>query len=172
MLRLEYVSRQISGHSCFCVNGCIRALRACVWDLSGDFRDSCGVVFGAVLRPSQSQRRGVFDSFLFWMHIFEAPLPPFSRAFQSREPSKISRVSFVAFNTAFDGLMFLFCLFLLQGAAWSWVFVLGTALIGVGNGVLHCGTTLLKRAYFSGCISAIFTLVAGSLTLAFTTVRI
>jgi len=108
----------------------------------------------------------------FWAHIFETPLLPFSRVFQSRGPSKVSRVSFIAFNTAFDGLMFLFCLFLLQGAAWSWVFVLGTALIGVGNGVLHCGTTLLKRAYFSGCISAIFTLVAGSLTLAFTTVRI
>jgi hypothetical protein len=108
----------------------------------------------------------------FWVHIFEAPLLPLSGASQSRGTSKVSRVSFIAFNTTFDGLMFLFCLFLLQGAAWSWVFVLGTALVGVGNGVLHCGTTLLKRAYFSGCITAIFTLVAGSLTLAFTTVRI
>jgi hypothetical protein len=108
----------------------------------------------------------------FWVHIFEAPLLPFSRTFQSRGPNKVSRVSFVAFNIAFDGLMFLFYLFLLQGAAWSWVFVLGTALVGVGNGVLHCGTSLLKRGYFSGCVTAIFTLAAGSLTLAFTTARL
>jgi hypothetical protein len=108
----------------------------------------------------------------FWVHIFEAPLLPFSRTYQSRGPGKVSRVSFVAFNIAFDGVMFLFYPFLLQGAAWSWVFVLGTALVGVGNAVLHCGTALLKRAYFSGCVTAIFTLLAGSLTLAFTTVRL
>ena len=108
----------------------------------------------------------------FWVHIFEAQLLPFSRAFQSRGSSKVSRVSFITFNTAFDGLMFLFYLFLLQGVAWSWVFVLGTALVGVGNGVLHCGTALLRRGYFSGCVTAIFTLAAGSLTLTFTTVRL
>ena len=108
----------------------------------------------------------------FWVHIFEAPLLPFSRTFQSHGPNKVSRVSFVTFNIAFDGLMFLFYLFLLQSEAWSWVFVLGTALVGVGNGVLHCGTALLKRGYFSGCLTAIFTLATGSLTLTFTTVRL
>ena len=50
----------------------------------------------------------------FWVYIFEAPLLPFSRTFQSRGPSRVSRVSFVAFNTALDGLMFLFYLFLLK----------------------------------------------------------
>lgn len=108
----------------------------------------------------------------FWEHISETPLLPFSRTFQSRGTAKVSRTAFVAFNIAFDGLMFLFYLFLLRGAAWSWVFVLGMALVGVGNAVLHCGTALLKRAYFSGCVTAVFTLAAGSLTLAFATGRL
>ena len=40
----------------------------------------------------------------FWVHIFEAPLLPFRRTFQNREPGKVDRVSFVAFNVAFDGV--------------------------------------------------------------------
>ena len=67
----------------------------------------------------------------------------------------------MAFNLAFDALMFLFYLFLLQGVAWWWVFVLGMTLVGVGNAVLHCGTALLKGGYFSGCVTTVFTLAAG-----------
>jgi hypothetical protein len=97
---------------------------------------------------------------------------PFSRAFQSRGTAKVSRTAFVAFNIAFDGLVFLFYVFLLRGAAWSWVFVLGTALVGVGNAVLHCGTALPREPTFSGCATAVFTLAAGSFTLGLTSVRV
>jgi hypothetical protein len=102
----------------------------------------------------------------FWEHITEASMLPFEKHSEVGGTSKMDRYFFIVFNIAFDGLMFLFYLFLIWGAAWSWVFVLGMAVIGIGNGILHCGTALQKRKYFSGCISAVFTLIIGAMILA------
>jgi hypothetical protein len=38
-------------------------------------------------------------------------------------------------------------------------------MMGVGNGLMDMCTALLKRAYFSGGISGVLTLITGALTL-------
>lgn len=107
----------------------------------------------------------------FWEHITEIPMFPFKKHPEGNGIPRSDRFFFIVFNIAFDGLMFLYYLFLSWNAVWSWVFVLGMALVGVGNSILHCGTALNKRAYFSGCISAVFTLITGAIILASVSIR-
>jgi hypothetical protein len=54
---------------------------------------------------------------------------------------------------------------ILLGASWSWLFGVGMALVGVGNGILHCGMALKHWEYFSGCLSGVMTFMTGALLL-------
>ena len=100
----------------------------------------------------------------FWMHITEAR--SFSRWRHSGDGGLIAdRAFFVFFNTALNAVMLSFYWPISHGASWSWLFGLGMACVGVGNGFLHCGVAVKQMKYFSGCISASLTLITGALVL-------
>jgi hypothetical protein len=75
------------------------------------------------------------------------------------------RAFFVLFNIALNAVMLSFYWPISYGASWSWLFGLGMACVGVGNGFLHCGMAVKQMMYFSGCISAALTLITGVLVL-------
>jgi hypothetical protein len=107
----------------------------------------------------------------FWMHITEAQ--PFSRWRRSGDAGPIAdRAFFMLFNIAMNVVMFSFYWPVSYGASWSWLFGLGMASVGVANGLLHCDMAIKRRAYFSGCISASLTFVAGASVLASLSIRI
>jgi hypothetical protein len=100
----------------------------------------------------------------FWIHIADTPLFAFRRHSHSRERAAY-RSFFILFNVVLNMVMLLFYWPISLGAPWSWVFGIGMAFESVGNGILHCGTALGRREYFSGCISSVFTFLAGALLL-------
>jgi hypothetical protein len=100
----------------------------------------------------------------FWVHIADTPLFAFRERSQTREPA-MDRSFFVAFNIVLNMVMLFFYWPISLGASWSWVFGIGMASLSVGNGILHWGTALIRWEYFSGCVSGVFTFVAGTLML-------
>jgi hypothetical protein len=100
----------------------------------------------------------------FWMHITEARV--FSKWRRSGDSGPIAdRAFFILFNIALDAVMLSFYWPVSYGVSWSWLFGLGMACEGVGNGLLHCGMAVKQMKYFSGCISASLTLITGALVL-------
>jgi hypothetical protein len=107
----------------------------------------------------------------FWMHIAETPL--FTMWTSSRDARSIlDRVFFILFNVVLNVVMLSFYWPISFGASWSWLFGLGMAGVGVGNGFLHCGMAIRQGRYFSGCISAGLTLILGVLVFTSLSVRI
>jgi hypothetical protein len=107
----------------------------------------------------------------FWTHITEARV--FSRWRRSGDAGPIAdRAFFILFNIALNAVMLSFYWPISYGASWSWLFGLGMACEGVGNGILHCGTAVNQMKYFSGCISAGLTLISGALVLTSLSVHI
>ena len=101
----------------------------------------------------------------FWAHIANVPLLTARTRFQDAKPA-MDRSFFTLFNIVLNAAMLSFCWPISYGASWSWLFGLGMASVGVGNGVLHCGIAVRQRGYFSGCISATLTFAAGVLVFA------
>jgi hypothetical protein len=101
----------------------------------------------------------------FWIQLGATPFSAFRRRSQSGEPMA-DRAFFVLFNIILNVLMLAFYWPISLGVSWSWLFGVGMALVGVGNGILHCGTALKRRKYFSGCVSGVLTFVTGALILA------
>ena len=107
----------------------------------------------------------------FWVHIAETPL--ISVGTNSRNAKVImDRDFFVIFNVVLNVVMLLFYWPISFGAPWSWLFGLGMATVGVGNGFLHCGMAIRQRGYFSGCISSCLTLITGGFVFMSLSVRI
>lgn len=100
----------------------------------------------------------------FWVHFTETPLLAFRRRSRSREPV-MDRAFFVIFNIVLNAVMLFFYWPISLAASWSWLFGVGMAFVGVGNGILHCGTALKRRKYFSGCVSGVLTFITGALIL-------
>lgn len=107
----------------------------------------------------------------FWMHIPEIPLLTMWTRFRDAKPT-MDRTFFVLFNIVLNGAMLSFYWPISYVAPWSWLFGLGMAGVGVGNGILHCGMAAKQRSYFSGCISATLTFMTGALVLTSLSVRI
>jgi hypothetical protein len=101
----------------------------------------------------------------FWVQLAVTPLSAFRRRSQSTEPMA-DRAFFVLFNILLNALMLAFYWPISLGLSWSWLFGVGMALVGIGNGILHCGTALKRRKYFSGCVSGVLTFITGALILA------
>jgi hypothetical protein len=100
----------------------------------------------------------------FWVHISEAP--PLRKWKRSGNGEPIAdRAFFILFNVTLNLIMLSFYWPISYGASWSWLFGLGMACVGVGNGFLHCGMAVTQKRYFSGCISASLTLISGILVL-------
>lgn len=100
----------------------------------------------------------------FWAHFAETPFSAFRTTSKTKEPM-MDRTFFVLFNIALNAVMLLFYWPILLGESWSWLFGVGMAFVGVGNGLLHCGTALKRRKYFSGCVSGVLTFITGALIL-------
>nr|MDO8099099.1 HXXEE domain-containing protein [Candidatus Njordarchaeota archaeon] len=107
----------------------------------------------------------------FWMQLTVTPLSAFRRRRQGREPM-MDRAFFVLFNIILNAVMLVFYWPILLGVSWSWLFGVGMTLVGVGNGILHCGTALRHLKYFSGCISGVLTFITGVLTLSSLSVKL
>jgi len=101
----------------------------------------------------------------FWMQLTVTPFSAFRRRSWSREPM-MDRAFFVLFNIILNAVMLAFYWPIYLGASWSWFFGVGMALVGVGNGILHCGTALKRGKYFSGCVSGVLTFITGTMILA------
>jgi len=107
----------------------------------------------------------------FWMQLNVTPLSLFRRRSQSREPM-MDRAFFILFNIVLNAVMLVFSWPILLGASWSWFFGVGMALVGIGNGIIHCGTALKRGKYFSGCVSGVLIFITGAMILASLSVRL
>jgi hypothetical protein len=107
----------------------------------------------------------------FWTHITEARV--FSKWRRSGNAGPIAdRAFFILFNIALNSVMLSFYWPISYGASGSRLFGLGMTCVGVGNGFLHRGTAVKQMRYFSGCISAGFTIITGALVLTSLSVHI
>ncbi|MGA2239391.1 MAG: HXXEE domain-containing protein [Candidatus Bathyarchaeia archaeon] len=107
----------------------------------------------------------------FWMHIAETPLLTMRTSSRDAKPI-MDRVFIILFNIVLNMVMLSFYWPISFGASLSWLFGLGMAAVGVGNGFLHCGMAIRQGRYFSGCISAGLTLITGGLVFTSLSVRI
>ena len=101
----------------------------------------------------------------FWDHIGEAFLIPLIIKFRKTEPLTLDKSFFIAGNIALIGIMLLYFRPIEYGASWAWFFGIVIAFVEIGNGILHCGTAISQRKYYSGSVSGVFTLIAGFLLL-------
>jgi hypothetical protein len=65
-------------------------------------------------------------------------------------------------NIALNALMLAYVWPIVLGLSWAWFFGVAMAVVGIGNGILHCGTTILNKKYYSGSVTGIITLVVGA----------
>lgn len=101
----------------------------------------------------------------FWDHIGKALIFTLLKRLRRGTPLMLDRSFFILFNIALNVVMFVYFFPINASVLWAWFFGVGMAIVGIGNGILHCGTALMQWKYYSGCITGILTLVFGSVVL-------
>jgi hypothetical protein len=101
----------------------------------------------------------------FWVHIGEGFI------FQKLKGKGVvkdvtldKRVFFVG-NIVLNALMLAYVWPIASELSWAWFFGIAMAVVGIGNGILHCGTTILEKRYYSGSVTGIITLIMGAIML-------